>query len=72
MLKAQGKTQGQAECAITLLKMLGRNAADRFRLLSDKNNKIHALSKLGLWPFIVFLLTILILAAALVYQNFFA
>lgn len=68
MMKAQGKTQGQAECAITLLKLVGYSDAERFQMMGDKNSKIHAFSKLGLWPFALIFVGILFAAIGVVYK----
>lgn len=71
ILKAQGKTEGQAVCAINLLTQLGYGPVERARILTDRSNQVHRFCFFGsLWPVVFITLGILLMALSTLYKIF--
>lgn len=66
IMKAQGKTQGQAECSIALLKFLGYSQLERANMLTERNNAVHRVCYFGsLWPMVLIVIGIFLGIASL-------
>lgn len=71
IMKAQGKTQGQAECSIALLKFLGYSQVERANILTERNNAVHRVCYFGsLWPMVLIVIGICLGIASLTYNLF--